>query len=95
MAAAAMQHRLWCSCWRATTDSSGGGDGGSSLAHYNVGDMGTVSSSTLLAMAVVVMVVVVDGVSFTGVVILFERVGGGSVVGSFATILPGGIILEE
>ncbi len=38
---------------------------------------------------------VVDGVSLTEVVILLERVGGGGVVGSFATIFPGGILLKE
>ena len=47
-------------------------------------------------MAVIVVVVVVaDGVGLTGVVILLERIGGGGVVGSFATILRGGILLEE
>ncbi len=47
-------------------------------------------------MAVVVVVVVVaDGVGLTGVVILLERTGGGGIVGSFATILLGRILLEE
>jgi hypothetical protein len=46
------------------------------------------SSSAVLVMAVVV--VVADAVSITGVVILLKHVGGGGVVCSFATILPGG-----
>ena len=45
------------------------------------------------------VVVLADAVGLTGVVILLTRVGGGGVVGgvvgSFATILPGGIFLEE
>ena len=45
------------------------------------------------------VVVLADAVGLTGVVILLTRVGGGGVVGgvvgSFATILPGGILLEE
>ena len=46
-------------------------------------------------MAAVVVVVVMDGVGLTEVVILLERVGGGGIVGSFATIFPGGILLKE
>ncbi len=42
-----------------------------------------------------VVVVVADGVGIMGVVILLECVGGSGVVGSFATILPEVIILEE
>ena len=72
-------------------------------AHLLVSTLATwarLSSSTALSMAmVVVVVVVVDVVCLTGVVIFLERVGGGGVVGgvvgSFATILPGGILLEE
>ena len=48
--------------------------------------------SAALAMAVVV---VVDGVGLTRVVILLEHIGGGGFVGSFATILPRGILLKE
>ena len=53
------------------------------------------SSSAALATVVVVMVVIADAVNLTGVVIPLERVGGGGVVGSFATILPGRILLKE
>ena len=48
-----------------------------------------------MAVVVVVVVVVGDGVGLMGLVIIFERVGGGGVVSSFATILPRGIILKE
>ena len=41
------------------------------------------------------VVVVADGAGLTGVVIHLERVGGAGFVGSFATILLGGILLEE
>jgi hypothetical protein len=43
----------------------------------------------------VVVVVVADGVGLTGAFILLKQVGGGDIVGSFATIFWGGIILEE
>ncbi len=73
-------------------------------AHLLISTLATLarlSLSAALSMAVVMVVVVVvaDAVGLTGVVILLECVGGGGVVGgvvgSFATILPGGILLEE
>ncbi len=57
------------------TNSGGGGNSGSSLTCYTIGNMGAiVSLSVALAMAVVV-VLVADVVGLTGVVILLQRVG--------------------
>ena len=57
--------------------------------------LSTSSAALAMVMLVAVVVVVVDAVSLTGVVILLEHVGGGGVVGSFGTIVPGRILLEE
>ena len=54
VAAAARQHRLWCSCWRAVTYSSSGGDSGSL----------SLSAALVMATVVVVVVVVADEVNY-------------------------------